>query len=137
MFPYSLVKRNQTKVLDHAAKSNAIVASLFPAAVRERLMDEAESLRMKDRSSRTSFTAPSRRLKSLGAEAETILSERRTLHPYGLAGGAPGQPGRNLLRRAGHSAWEELPPIATFEVSCGDVLRIETPGGGGYGRSEP
>ena len=42
-------------------------------------------------------------------------------------GGADGEPGRNLLNG------EELPPFATRELEPGDVLRIETPGGGGYG----
>jgi N-methylhydantoinase B len=39
----------------------------------------------------------------------------------------PGAPGRNLLN--GH----ELPAKATVDLSAGDVLRIETPGGGGFG----
>jgi 5-oxoprolinase (ATP-hydrolysing) len=63
----------------------------------------------------------------------SILSQRRTRAPYGLAGGAPGKPGRNLLRRRGDERWEELPPIATFMAGPGDLLRIETPGGGGWG----
>lgn len=63
----------------------------------------------------------------------SILSQRRSMGPYGLAGGAAGQPGRNLLRRVGQPDWEELPAVATFSSKAGDVLRIETPGGGGWG----
>jgi 5-oxoprolinase (ATP-hydrolysing) len=63
----------------------------------------------------------------------SILSQRRTRAPYGLAGGRPGAPGRNLLRRRGSAGWEELGPIAMFRAEAGDALRIETPGGGGYG----
>jgi N-methylhydantoinase B len=61
----------------------------------------------------------------------TILSDRRAIGPWGLHGGGAGQPGRNTLLRDGR----ELPLAskARFEVSLGDVLRIETPGGGGWG----
>jgi N-methylhydantoinase B/oxoprolinase/acetone carboxylase alpha subunit len=58
----------------------------------------------------------------------TILSERRKRGPYGLAGGVPGAPGRNRLNR------RILPSKARFLVQPGDILTIETPGGGGHGR---
>jgi N-methylhydantoinase B len=61
----------------------------------------------------------------------TLLTERRLFAPYGLAGGEPGQVGRNTLARDGEEI--ELPGKATLTVQAGDVLRIETPGGGGYG----
>ena len=57
----------------------------------------------------------------------SIISERRAHRPAGAHGGGPGAPGRNLLN--GH----ELPAKATVELSPGDLLRIETPGGGGFG----
>jgi 5-oxoprolinase (ATP-hydrolysing) len=63
----------------------------------------------------------------------SILSQRRTRRPYGLAGGHPGAPGRNRVFRAGCEAPEELPPIASTRVGPGDRLVIETPGGGGWG----
>jgi 5-oxoprolinase (ATP-hydrolysing) len=63
----------------------------------------------------------------------SLLTNRRTTAPFGLGGGEPGAGGRNLLRRAGESTWLELPPAATVEVAPGDRLRIETPGGGGFG----
>ena len=62
----------------------------------------------------------------------TILSDRRELAPYGLFGGKPGKRGRNTLLR-GHREIS-LPGKARFEVKPGDVLRIESPGGGGYGK---
>jgi N-methylhydantoinase B len=66
-------------------------------------------------------------------EAEvTILSDRRKYGPYGLAGGNSGKPGRNTLLRGGKSI--EVPGKARFEVAPGDLLRIKTPGGGGWGR---
>jgi N-methylhydantoinase B len=63
----------------------------------------------------------------------TMLSERRAVAPWGLAGGEPGQVGRNLLIRAGGQT-EELPSKFTVRLAPGDRLRIETPGGGGWGQ---
>ncbi len=62
----------------------------------------------------------------------TMLSERRLVAPWGAAGGAAGAMGRNVLRRADGSV-EELPSKFTRRLAAGDVLRIETPGGGGWG----
>jgi N-methylhydantoinase B/oxoprolinase/acetone carboxylase alpha subunit len=63
----------------------------------------------------------------------TVLSERRKRPPYGAGGGEPGAVGRNILIRDG--AETVLPGKVRLEVKPGDRLRIETPGGGGYGRS--
>jgi N-methylhydantoinase B len=63
----------------------------------------------------------------------SLLTERRRVAPRGAAGGDPGRPGRNLLRRA-HDVPEPLPAKAEGRLAAGDSLRIETPGGGGYGR---
>lgn len=69
------------------------------------------------------------------AEADvTILSDRRESAPYGLAGGAPGATGRNTLIRDGVE--QPIPGRANFAVRAGDAVRIESPGGGGYGASE-
>jgi len=62
-----------------------------------------------------------------------ILSERRSLAPGGLAGGGPALPGVNLLHRRRDGATFWLGGKAVFSVDAGDVVRIETPGGGGYG----
>jgi len=59
----------------------------------------------------------------------SILSERRAVAPKGAAGGDPGLAGRNLLNG------EELPAKVSRSLEPGDVLRIETPGGGGWGKS--
>ncbi len=64
----------------------------------------------------------------------TILSERRAIPPWGLAGGLPAAPGRNLLIHADGSE-EELPSKVTRRLRPGQRLRIETPGGGGWGAS--
>jgi N-methylhydantoinase B len=60
----------------------------------------------------------------------TLLTERRRRAPRGAAGGGDGAPGRNLLDGA------ELPPKCRVELRPGQVLAIETPGGGGWGLSE-
>jgi N-methylhydantoinase B/oxoprolinase/acetone carboxylase alpha subunit len=62
----------------------------------------------------------------------TILSDRRDRGPYGLASGKAGAPGRNSLLRGRRTI--AIRGKARFEVEPGDVLRIETPGGGGYGK---
>lgn len=61
----------------------------------------------------------------------TVTSERRTLAPYGLQGGEPGQPGQNSLIHEGQEI--PLPGKFTRQLDAGDVLRLETPGGGGWG----
>jgi len=71
----------------------------------------------------------------------SILSDRRRFRPYGLAGGSPGAAGKNLLRPAlgklgGRSAIVRLPSKTAFSAPAGSVLRVETPGGGGWGREE-
>ncbi len=62
----------------------------------------------------------------------SLLTERRRVAPRGAAGGAPGERGRNLLVGAG-GATRELPSKAQGRLAAGEALRIETPGGGGYG----
>ena len=66
----------------------------------------------------------------------TILTERRESCPYGVQGGAPGGAGRNTLIHADGTS-EHLPAKARLELLPGDRLRIETPGGGGYGAATP
>ena len=63
----------------------------------------------------------------------SLLTNRRTTRPYGLEGGQSGEPGRNSLKRVGDSDFQELAPAAQFAAEPGDILRIETPGGGGFG----
>src|SRR5579859_211855 len=72
-----------------------------------------------------------RDLRFLVPVTATVLSERRRRAPWGLAGGRPGARGRNRLIRAGLE--QDLPGKFTLELQAGDVLSIETPGGGGWG----
>jgi N-methylhydantoinase B/oxoprolinase/acetone carboxylase alpha subunit len=75
-----------------------------------------------------------RELEALVPAVVTVISERRTSRPPGLAGGAPGAAGENWLLRGGDPARaERLPDKVTVVLDAGDVVRILTPGGGGYG----
>jgi N-methylhydantoinase B len=68
-------------------------------------------------------------------EREAVLqvrSDRREIRPYGLYGGWPGRPSRNLLNPDGESA-EALPSKFNITIRAGDVFRHELAGGGGHG----
>ncbi len=62
-----------------------------------------------------------------------ILSNRRQVSPFGLAGGSAGARGKNYIKRANGSI-EQLDNLANVKMNPGDTFAIETPGGGGYGR---
>jgi N-methylhydantoinase B len=68
-----------------------------------------------------------RELELLGPADASILSERRRHEPSGAAGGGPGACGRNLLNGA------PLAAKVNLRLKIGDILRIESPGGGGWG----
>jgi N-methylhydantoinase B len=59
----------------------------------------------------------------------SVVAERRARAPRGARGGADGVPGRTLING------EEQPAKTTRELRAGDVVRLETPGGGGFGRA--
>jgi N-methylhydantoinase B len=65
----------------------------------------------------------------------TLLTERREQAPYGLNGGQPGVPGKNMLLRDG----SETPLVGkgTVDLEPGDIISIRTPGGGGFGAKDP
>lgn len=77
-----------------------------------------------------------RRIEFLAPLRISLLMQRRGPYaPFGLAGGESGALGRNRLRRSGSSDEIDLGGCTSIEVKPGDVLIIETPGGGGYGTS--
>ncbi len=69
-----------------------------------------------------------RELEALEEMRYSLLTERRRHTPHGTDGGEDAKPGRNLLNG------KELPSKTSGHLAAGDTLRIETPGGGGYGR---
>ena len=62
----------------------------------------------------------------------TLLTQHRYFAPYGMAGGGSGQTADETILRA-NGKIEKFPGTCSVAVSKGDRLRIETPGGGGYG----
>src|SRR2546430_10610061 len=68
-----------------------------------------------------------REFEALALMELSVLAERRRHVAAGVVGGASGAPGRTLLNGAA------LPPKVGARLEPGDVLRIETPGGGGWG----
>lgn len=74
-----------------------------------------------------------REIEFLAPAEVTLLGERRRVAPYGLAGGAAGATGADWRIRAGRRP-ERLPSKTTLTAAPGDRLRVETPGGGGFGR---
>ncbi|WP_371651087.1 MULTISPECIES: hydantoinase B/oxoprolinase family protein [unclassified Streptomyces] len=73
-----------------------------------------------------------RRIRFLEPMTVALLTGHRRVPPYGMAGGAPGGLGANLVERADGRS-EALGGVDTVEVGPGDVLVVRTPGGGGYG----
>jgi len=73
-----------------------------------------------------------RAVRALAPMEASLQTERRRAGPLGSAGGGAGRPGRNTLVRGGRAT--RLSSKGTVTLRSGDVLRIETPGGGGHGR---
>ena len=73
-----------------------------------------------------------RRIRFLEPMTAAILAGHRRIPPYGMAGGAPGDLGRNWVERADGTR-TDLGYADETAVGPGDVFVIETPGGGGYG----
>ena len=69
-----------------------------------------------------------REIELLSDAQVTMLADRRVTGPYGLQGGGSGETGRTMLNG------EELPGKCNVQAKPGSVLRIETPGGGGFGK---
>ncbi len=74
-------------------------------------------------------------LRFLEPMTAAIISGSRRVPPFGLAGGRPAQTGRNSICRADGST-EDLGGSLQLAMAAGDLLRIETPGGGGYGPAD-
>ena len=77
-----------------------------------------------------------RRTQFLGPAQLTLITERRSQADWGAQGGADGKPGRNSLETttpSGRPTRRRLPGKVTIDVQAGDVVRLETPGGGGWG----
>ena len=77
-----------------------------------------------------------RRTEFLAPAQVTIISERRVMQPWGVQGGLPGTSGQNSLERSVEGrlrSRRKLPGKVTINVQAGEIIRLETPGGGGWG----
>ncbi len=75
-----------------------------------------------------------REIETLQDASLTLLTDRRKFAPYGLAGGEAGECGKNILIRNGME--EELAGKVQLNLKAGDIISIQTPGGGGFGESK-
>lgn len=73
-----------------------------------------------------------REVETLVPARMSLLSDRRKYSPYGLTGGEPGKPGRNVIVIRGRA--KAIESKGSWELEAGDRIRIETPGGGGFGK---
>jgi N-methylhydantoinase B len=113
----------------HVAMSNTLStpAEALELAYPIRVERHALRLRSGGRGARRGGAGVVRELRVLEACRLSLLTERRAHPPAGANGGEPGRPGRNLVNG------RDVAAKATLDLEAGDVLRIETPGGGGYG----
>jgi N-methylhydantoinase B/oxoprolinase/acetone carboxylase alpha subunit len=64
----------------------------------------------------------------------SLITERRSSQPWGLHGGGPGATGESWVLQGGFERLaKRLPDKCTVRLKAGDVLRMRTPGGGGWG----
>jgi len=75
-----------------------------------------------------------REIEVLTESQVTVLADRRRRGPYGLAGGDVGAPGKTTVIR--HDGEQELPGKTSVRLNAGERVRIESPGGGGFGPVE-
>ncbi|HJR08352.1 MAG TPA: hydantoinase B/oxoprolinase family protein, partial [Pyrinomonadaceae bacterium] len=73
-----------------------------------------------------------REIETLVHARMALLADRRRRAPYGLAGGDDGRTGRDRIVRDGRA--RSIEAKGSWEMKAGDRVRIETPGGGGYGK---
>jgi 5-oxoprolinase (ATP-hydrolysing) len=74
-----------------------------------------------------------RRVRFLEPMTASILANHRSIAPFGMAGGEPGEVGRNWIERT-NGRIETMGHIGSAEMHVDDVIVIQTPGGGGFGR---
>jgi N-methylhydantoinase B len=77
-----------------------------------------------------------REIELLADSQVTLLADRRQFRPYGLQGGEDGAPGRASVVPPGGVGESELPGKCSRQLAKGSILRLETPGGGGWGRTK-
>ncbi len=76
-----------------------------------------------------------REIELLAPAQVALLADRRNSGPWGLQGGESGAPGRATVFKGGSGVGRELPGKCSLHLAAGDMLRLETPGGGGWGKA--
>ena len=116
----------------HVAMSNTLLTPVEALELEYPLRVERWALRLGSggAGARRGGDGVVRELRALEDCRLSVLAERRRHAPRGARGGEDGAPGRTLVNG------EEQPPKLTRQLRAGDVVRVETPGGGGYGRPE-
>ena len=113
----------------HVAMSNTLSTPIEALELQYPLRVERYALRLGSggAGARRGGDGVVRELRALEPMRLSLLTERRRHAPRGARGGDDGTPGRNALNG------ETLPSKVTIDLEAGDVVSIETPGGGGYG----
>ena len=75
-----------------------------------------------------------REIETLVPARMSLLADRRKFKPYGLSGGGAGKPGNAKIIHEGRS--RKIGSKGSWQLAAGDRVRIETPGGGGFGKPE-
>ena len=117
----------------HVAMSNTLSTPVEALELQYPLRVERYALRRGSggRGERTGGDGVVRELRVLEPCRLSLLTERRANAPRGARGGADGAAGRNLVNGT------PVPAKATLDLAAGDVVTIETPGGGGFGPASP
>jgi N-methylhydantoinase B len=76
-----------------------------------------------------------REIETLVAARASLLADRRRIAPYGLAGGRSASTGQDMIIR-GDGTVERVDAKGSWQLQAGDRVRVETPGGGGYGKDD-
>ncbi|MBM7786837.1 hydantoinase B/oxoprolinase family protein [Tenggerimyces flavus] len=119
----------QTHMTNSRLTDPEVLESRFPVLVRSFVVRRGSGGRGRWRGGDGAV----RRLEFREAMTVSTLSSHRRVPPYGLAGGSPGALGRNYVVRADGTE-VSMAGADSVDVQPGDVLVVETPGGGGYGQ---
>ncbi|MGH8309290.1 MAG: hydantoinase B/oxoprolinase family protein, partial [Steroidobacteraceae bacterium] len=118
----------QTHMTNSRLTDPEILEAAFPVLVREFSIRRGSG----GAGRRRGGNGVIRRLEFRAPVVGALLANRRRTVAFGLDGGASGAPGRGRIVRVS-GAIEEIGATASFALSAGDILEIETPGGGGFG----
>jgi 5-oxoprolinase (ATP-hydrolysing) len=118
----------QTHMTNSRLTDPEILETRFPVLLREFSIRRGSG----GAGSYTGGNGSVRRIEFRAPLAGALLANHRRIAPFGLAGGCPGEVGSAWLTRANGSV-ERIGATASFTVEAGDVLTIQTPGGGGFG----